>query len=115
MGQQAIVREAHGGALDVQPKRRRERADREKRLEDLVGRVLVAMRERNATVADAAPGRIGSARDNDHDGGSVSALEGRGQPGMVSACLAAMSAPNRTGIGLISSGTVESAPHAASR
>lgn len=106
MGQQAIVREAHRGALDVQPKRRRERADREKRLEDLVGRVLVAMRERNATVADAAPGRIGSARDNDQDGGSVSALEVMGQPGMVRGALAALRCTNSPGIGLVSSGNV---------
>jgi hypothetical protein len=53
MGQQSIRQEARRAALDVQSKRRRERAEREKRLEDLAVRVLVAMRERDAAVADA--------------------------------------------------------------
>jgi hypothetical protein len=39
--------------LDVQSKTRREHAEREKRLEDLAVRVLVAMRERDGAVADA--------------------------------------------------------------
>ena len=53
MGQQSIRQEARRAALDVQSKRRRERAEREKRLEDLAVRVLVAMRQRDAAVADA--------------------------------------------------------------
>jgi hypothetical protein len=54
MGQQSIRQEARRAALDVQSKRRRERAEREKRLEDLAVRVLVAIRERDVAVADAA-------------------------------------------------------------
>jgi hypothetical protein len=53
MGQQSIRQEARRAALDVQSKRRRERAEREKRLEGLAVRVLVAIRERDAAVADA--------------------------------------------------------------
>jgi hypothetical protein len=53
MGQQSIRQEARRAALDAQSKRRRERAAREKRLEDLAVRVLVALRERDAAVADA--------------------------------------------------------------
>ena len=53
MGQQSIRQGARRAALDVQSKRRRERAEREKRLEDLAVRVLVAVGERDAAVADA--------------------------------------------------------------
>jgi hypothetical protein len=53
MRQQSIRQEARRTALDVQSKRRRERAEREKRLEDLAVGVLVAMAERDAAVADA--------------------------------------------------------------
>jgi hypothetical protein len=53
MGQQSIRQEARRAALDARSKRRRERAQREKRLEDLTVRVLVAVRERDAAVADA--------------------------------------------------------------
>ncbi|MHB8186743.1 MAG: hypothetical protein ACYDDU_11810 [Dermatophilaceae bacterium] len=53
MGHQSIRQEARRAALDAQSKRRRERAEREKRLEDLAVRVLVAIRERDAAVADA--------------------------------------------------------------
>jgi hypothetical protein len=53
MGQQSIRQEARRAALDAQSKRRRERAEREKRLEDLAVRVLVAIRERDAAVAEA--------------------------------------------------------------
>jgi predicted solute-binding protein len=53
MGQQSIRQEARRAALDVQSKRRRERAEREKRLEDLAVRVLVAVREREAAVSNA--------------------------------------------------------------
>jgi hypothetical protein len=53
MGQQSIRQEARRAALEAQSKRRRERAEREKRLEDQAVRVLVAVREREAAVADA--------------------------------------------------------------
>src|SRR5450759_2573324 len=53
MGQQSIRQEARRTALDAQSKRRRERAEREKRLEGLAVRVLVAVREREAAVAEA--------------------------------------------------------------
>jgi hypothetical protein len=53
MGQQSIRQDARRAALDAQSKRRRERAEREKRLEGLAVRVLVALRERAAAVADA--------------------------------------------------------------
>ena len=53
MGQQSIRQEARRAALDAQSKRRRERAECEKRLEDLAVQVLVAIRERDAAVADA--------------------------------------------------------------
>ena len=53
MGQQSIRQAARRAALDAQSKRRRGRAAREKRLEDLAVRVLVAVRERDAAVAEA--------------------------------------------------------------
>jgi hypothetical protein len=60
MGQQSIRQEARRAALDAQSKRRQERAGREKRLEGLVVRVLVALRERDAAVSDAER-RVGEA------------------------------------------------------
>jgi hypothetical protein len=53
MGQRSIRQEARRAALDAQSKRRRERAERERRLEDLAVQVLVGIRERDAAVADA--------------------------------------------------------------
>src|ERR1035437_3112252 len=53
MGQQSIRQEARRAALDVTSKRRRGRAAREKRLEDLAVRVLVAVGERDAAGVDA--------------------------------------------------------------
>lgn len=53
MGHQSIRQEARRAALDAQSKRRRERAEREKRLEDLAVQVLVAIRERDAAVVEA--------------------------------------------------------------
>jgi hypothetical protein len=53
MGHQSIRQEARRAALDAQSKRRRERAAREKRLEYLAVRVLVAIHERDAAMADA--------------------------------------------------------------
>jgi len=72
MGQQSIRQGARRAALDAQSKRRRERAEREKRLEGLVVRVLVAVRERDAAVVEADR-RAGKAlRDmTEHEGLSV--------------------------------------------
>jgi hypothetical protein len=53
MGQQSIRQEARRAAVDAQSKRRRERARRERQLEGLAVRVLVAIRERDAAVSDA--------------------------------------------------------------
>jgi len=53
MGQQSIRQDARRAALDARSKRRRERAEREKRLEGLAVRVLVAVRQRDTAVADA--------------------------------------------------------------
>jgi hypothetical protein len=53
MGQQSIRQEARRAALEAQSRRRRERAEREKRLEHLAVRVLVAIRERDAAMAHA--------------------------------------------------------------
>ena len=53
MGQQSIRQEARRAALDAQSKRRRERAEREKRLQYLAVRVLVAIRERDAAMVEA--------------------------------------------------------------
>jgi hypothetical protein len=53
MGQQSIRQEARRAALEAQSKRRRERAEREKRLEGLAVLVLVAIRERDAAVVEA--------------------------------------------------------------
>ena len=53
MGHQSLRQEARRAALDAQSKRRRERAEREKRLEDLAVQVLVAIRERDAAVVEA--------------------------------------------------------------
>ena len=53
MGQKSIRQEARRAALGAQSKRRRERAEREKRLEDLAVRMLVAVRERDVAVAEA--------------------------------------------------------------
>jgi len=60
MGQQSIKQEARRAALEAQSKRRRERPEREKRLEGLAVRVLVALREGDAAVADADR-RVGKA------------------------------------------------------
>jgi hypothetical protein len=60
MGQQSIRHKARRTTLGVQSKRRAERAERQKWLEDLVVRVLVAVRERDAALADADR-RVGKA------------------------------------------------------
>jgi hypothetical protein len=74
MGQQSIRQDARRAALDVQSKRRRERAEREKRLEDLAVRVLVAVGERDAAVADAER-RAGEALREMTDGERLSVRE----------------------------------------
>jgi len=53
MSQQSIRQEARRAALNVRSRRRRESAEREKRLEDLAVRVLVAVRERDAALVEA--------------------------------------------------------------
>jgi hypothetical protein len=53
MTQQSVRQAARRAALDVQSKRRRERAEREKRLEAMALDVLVAVRERDAAVSEA--------------------------------------------------------------
>lgn len=53
MSQQSVRQAARRAALEVQSVRRRQRAEREKRLEAMAVRVLVAVRERDAAVADA--------------------------------------------------------------
>ena len=53
MGQQSVRQTARRAALDVQSKRRRERAERDRRLERLAVDVMVALRERDAAVTEA--------------------------------------------------------------
>lgn len=53
MTQQSVRQAARRAALDAQSKRRRERAERERRLEALALDVLVAVRERDAAVTEA--------------------------------------------------------------
>lgn len=52
MGQQSIRQAARRAALDAQAQRRRERADRDKRIEALALEVLTALEERKAAIAD---------------------------------------------------------------
>lgn len=58
MGSQSTRQAARRSALDAQARRRRERAEREKRLEALALEVMVALRERDAAVdrCEAAAG-----------------------------------------------------------
>jgi hypothetical protein len=60
MSQQTIKQRARRQALDVAARRRRERAEREKRLGDLVVQVLMAVGERDVAVA-ATEKRAGAA------------------------------------------------------
>lgn len=53
MGKQSIRQQARRAALEGQAKIRAERAERDKRLQALAVRVLVAVRERDAAVAQA--------------------------------------------------------------
>lgn len=52
MGQQSMRQAARRAALDAQAKRRRERAERDKRIEALAVDVLTALEERKAALAD---------------------------------------------------------------
>ena len=52
MGQQSIRQAARRAALDAQAQRRRERAEREKRIEALALDVLTALEERKAAIDD---------------------------------------------------------------
>jgi hypothetical protein len=51
MGQQSVRQAARRSALDAQAARRKERVDRERRLEGLAVEVLTALGERDATIA----------------------------------------------------------------
>ena len=53
MSQQSVRQTARRSALDAQAARRKERADRERRLEALAVVVLTALRERDAAVQDS--------------------------------------------------------------
>jgi hypothetical protein len=53
ISQQSVRQAARRSALDAQAARRKERADRERRLEDLAVAVLTALGERDALVRDA--------------------------------------------------------------
>jgi hypothetical protein len=53
MSQQSVRQAARRSALDAQEARRRERADRERRLEALAVAVLTALGERDRAVKDA--------------------------------------------------------------
>ena len=53
MSQQSMRQAAQRSALDAQAARRRQRVDRERRLEDLVVAVLTALGDRNRAVRDA--------------------------------------------------------------
>jgi len=52
MGQQSMRQAARRAALDAQAQRRRERAERDKRIENLAVDVLAAFEERKAAIAD---------------------------------------------------------------
>jgi hypothetical protein len=60
MSQQLVKQAARRSALDAQAARRKDRADRERRLEGLVVEVLTALGERDATIA-ATEQRAGAA------------------------------------------------------
>jgi hypothetical protein len=56
MSQQSVRQAARRSALDAQAARRKERADRERRLEALAVAVLTALGERDGAVKDAEMG-----------------------------------------------------------
>jgi hypothetical protein len=60
MGQQSVRQAARRSALDAQAARRKERVDRERRLEGLAVKVLAGLGERDATIA-ATEQRAGAA------------------------------------------------------
>ncbi|WP_155893010.1 hypothetical protein [Intrasporangium chromatireducens] len=60
MGQQSIRQAARRAALGEQAQRRRERAERDRRIEALAVEVLTALEERKAAIADCE-GRAGLA------------------------------------------------------
>jgi hypothetical protein len=72
MSQQSVRQAARRSALDAQAARRKERADRERRLEALAVAVLTALGERDALVRDAER-RAGQALRtmSEHEGLSV--------------------------------------------
>lgn len=54
MGDQSVRQEARRAALEVRTRQRRERAERDKRIEDLVVHVVIALRERDEAEQRAA-------------------------------------------------------------
>lgn len=69
MGSQSVKQAARRAALEAQVKRRRERAERDKRLEAIAVRVLVALAERDQAVT-VAEQRAGAAlQELTHDEG----------------------------------------------
>ena len=74
MSQQSVRQAARRSALDAQAARRKERADRERRLEALAVAVLTALAERDALVRDAEQ-RAGQALRTMTDNEGLSARE----------------------------------------
>ena len=71
MSQQSARSAARRSALDAQAARRKERADRERRLEALAVAVMTALGERDRAVKDAEACRGGAAGDERGRGMSV--------------------------------------------
>ena len=86
MSQQSVRQAARRSALDAQAARRKERADRERRLEGLAVAVLTALGERDGAVKDAEK-RAGEALRamSDEVGQRLSVLARRAKPATQSA------------------------------
>src|SRR5215210_3092547 len=74
MSQQSVRQAARRSALDAQAARRKERADRERRLEALAVAVMTALGERDGAVKDAER-RAGEARRTMSDDEGLSVRE----------------------------------------
>ena len=77
MSQQSVRQAARRSALDAQAVLRKERADRERRLEALAVEVLTALGERDAAGPGRGAARRASAADDDRRRGLVGAGSGR--------------------------------------
>jgi hypothetical protein len=73
MSQQSVRQAARRAALDAQAVRRKDRAERERRLEVLAVEVLTAIGERDRAVRDAEKARRGGVADNGRRRGTVGA------------------------------------------